>query len=208
MLNYEFGRDISNRQGFVDFHRRYWTSNPDPQGIGEKYTFQHVYDLSQRITRANNGFANATYDGSIAVALESTCLHTNGSPLEIPHTWGELTADGTWSTYDQTGNTVVLITFTVERELRNVAVGNRRIPDEALEYFLEFFADKEFKRTFSPYTPSAAHIHLRHGGKPLALFEKARAGLFLNGTCAEDVIVFGYGDRHYDEKLLDRISRL
>src|SRR5205814_3787204 len=56
----------------------------------------------------------AAYVGNvIAAILEAMRLDTAGDPARVPLTFDELTADGTWKTHKESGDTVMLVDLTI-----------------------------------------------------------------------------------------------
>jgi hypothetical protein len=65
----------------------------------------------------------AAYVGNvIAGILEGIRLHLGGDPLQVPSTFHELTANGTWSTHSNSGDTLMLVDLTIAPAFHGVGL--------------------------------------------------------------------------------------
>lgn len=192
-LTYQFGRNITKRPGIVNIHQKYWKIEGDEENPANfRYTFRDLTDLQRKIENTDHGFACVHVDDEPGIILETMLLQTSGNNDEIPKTFDDLTGRD-YSKYNMMGNTRVFVTFTVDAEKRHIKpYDDRRLPDLALEQFIDQYRDAEFKITYSPFTQAAINLHTRHGARPVALLRSARPNLCIQGESAEDVIVMGY----------------
>jgi len=106
------GEEIDQRETGVGILQKYW----------KEFAPKDVVDWSRRIANSG-GYVVAAYVGNvIAGILEGMRLDVQGNPHNVPPTFRELTADGTWSTHKDSGDTVVLVDLTVASEFRGAGL--------------------------------------------------------------------------------------
>lgn len=193
MLHYEFGTEIVNPQPFFDLNRKYFGS----------YTGSDLMDFRRRLETTKGGIGCAYYDKAPASVLQTMRFSSGGNNDDIPRTSDKLTGGETYENYDIRGNTVVFVTFVVERTLRHMNIDGSNLTDTALERFLSNYNNAEFRITYTPAIKHAVKMHLRHGAKPVIRLPKARPGLVIEDVPAEDVIVMGYKWPRYNLSLLN-----
>jgi hypothetical protein len=186
-LTFRRGEEIVEREIAVDVLQRSWKAFA-PRDVG---------GLSQRIANSG-GYVVAAYVGELMVGvLEALKLDIGGDPAKVPSTFAELTADGTWSTHDNAGDTVVLVDVTVAPDYRGAGL------------FASFvqFAQKNFESpsgvilTYSPLFPNQRRYwvvkkHERLGAKLTRELPGSRPGLTMTvegeELAAEDVGITAY----------------
>ena len=102
-VTFRCGEDIDQRETGVKILQKYW----------KEFAPRDACEWGQRIANSS-GYILAAYVGSvIAGILEGIRLHLGGDPLQVPSTFQELTANGTWSTHSDSGDTLVLVDLTI-----------------------------------------------------------------------------------------------
>ena len=181
------GHEIDQREAGVDILKKYW----------KEFAPKDTQRWGQRIANSG-GYIVAAYVGDvIAGILEGIRLNMGGDPSNIPTTFQELTANGTWRNHQQAGDTVVLVDLTIAREYQGTGL---------FEAFIGF-ARKAFHSpsgrilTYSPLflsenRYSVVRRHERFGAKLTRELSRSRPGLTMtvggSELLAEDVGVAAY----------------
>src|SRR6267142_3098530 len=111
-LTFRHGEEIDQREAGVRILQRYWKA----------FAPRDVHEWSQRIANSG-GHVVAAYVGNvIAAVLEAMRLDIGGDPHRVPATFQELTADGTWKTHRDSGDTVILVDLTIAPEYHGVGL--------------------------------------------------------------------------------------
>jgi len=186
-LTFRRGEEIVQREAGVCILQKYWKG----------FAPRDVHAWSQRIANACGYVAAAYVDNAIAGVLEAIRLDIGGHPLKVPTTFHELTADGTWSTHTNSGDTVILVDLTIAPEYHGTGI---------FEAFVQF-ARKGFESpsgvilTYSPLFPGhkrywVSHKHERLGAKLTRELPGSRPGLTMTvggeELMAEDVGIAAY----------------
>jgi len=153
--------------------------------------------LSERIANSG-GYVVAAYVGNvIAGVLEAMRLDIGGDPRQVPTTFQELTADGTWRTHRDSGDTVILVDLTIAPEYHGVGL---------FEAFAQY-ARKSFEspsRVIFTYSPLfladkrywVVQKHERLGARLTVELPRSRPGLTMTmdgeELIAEDVGITAY----------------
>src|SRR5262245_48851804 len=186
-LTFRRGEEIDQREAGVRILQEYW----------KEFAPKDVCEWSQRI--ANSGrYMVAAYVGNvIAGILEAMKLDIGGDPHQVPATFQELTADGTWSTHRDSGDTVILVDLTIAPAYHGVGLF------EALAQY----ARKSFESpsgvilTYSPLFFAdlrywVVRKHERMGAKLTRELQRSRPGLTMvvggEPLAAEDVGITAY----------------
>jgi hypothetical protein len=109
MLNsvtFRCGQEIDQREAGLNILRKYWKA----------FAPADLHQWDQRITSAGDYIVAAYVGNAIAGILEGLKVDLHGNPANIPTTFQELTGDGTWSTHEAYGDTVVLVDLTIAPE--------------------------------------------------------------------------------------------
>src|SRR5262245_29173677 len=93
------GEQIDQREAGVRVLQKYWKA----------FAPKDVREWRQRIANSDKYMVAAYVGNAIAGILEGIRLDLGGNPSNIPQTFQELTADGTWSNHKPSGDTVVLV---------------------------------------------------------------------------------------------------
>src|SRR5215467_3307559 len=102
-LEFRHGDEIDQREAGVSILQKYW----------DRFAPSHAGEWGKRIANSG-GYVVAAYVGSsIAGILEAIKLDIRGDPHQVPATFQELTANGTWSNHRETGDTVMLVDLTI-----------------------------------------------------------------------------------------------
>ena len=102
-LKFRQGEHIDQRDAGVDILKKYWKA----------FAPRNVNEWGERIANSG-GYVVAAYIGDvIAGVLEAMRLDIGGDPHRVPTTFQELTADGTWKTHSDSGDTVILVDLTI-----------------------------------------------------------------------------------------------
>jgi hypothetical protein len=106
------GEEIDQREAGVGILQTYW----------KRFAPRDVPEWSQRIVNSG-GYMVAAYVGDvIAGILEAMKLDIGGDPHQVPVTFQELTADGTWSSHRDSGDTVMLVDLTIAPAFQGVGL--------------------------------------------------------------------------------------
>ena len=186
-LTFRRGEDIDQREAGVDILRKYWKA----------FAPRDAYEWGQRIANSG-GYVVAAYVGNvIAGVLEAMRLDIGGNPYEVPTTFQELTADGTWRNHRESGDTLMLVDLTIAPEHHGAGL---------FEAFVQY-ARKSFESpsgvilTYSPLFPAGkrywvVHKHERLGAKLTREMPRSRPGLTMTvggeELMAEDVGITAY----------------
>jgi hypothetical protein len=186
-VRFRCGDEIDQREAGVNILKMHW----------KEFAPKDTQRWGQRIANSG-GYIVAAYVGDvIAGILEGMRLNLGGTPSKIPTTFRELTADGTWSNHQQSGDTVVLVDLTIAPEYRGTGL---------FEVFLSL-ARKTFQSpsgrilTYSPLFQtedrySVVRRHEQFGGKLASELPRSRPGLTMpvggHELLAEDVGVAVY----------------
>lgn len=181
------GGQIDQPEAAVGLLQKYWKT----------FAPRDVHQWTRRIANADSYLVAAYFGDVIAGVLEGLRLNVAGDPSKVPATFGELTADGTWSTHRNTGDTVVLVDLTIAPEYHGAGL---------FEAFVQF-ARKTFESpsgvilTYSPlfwadkrYWVIRKHEQL--GARLVRELTRSRPGLTMpvagKELLAEDVGIAAY----------------
>jgi hypothetical protein len=186
-VTFRSGNEIDQREAGVRILQKYWKA----------FAPKNSADWSQRIANSSSHIVAAYVDDVIAGILEAIRIDTGGDPYHVPATFQELTADGTWSTHRNSGDTVVLVDLTVAPTYQGVGLF------EALAHYARetFESPSGLILTYSPLFFSdrrywVVQKHERLGARLITELRKARSGLTMivggEGVIAEDVGITAY----------------
>ncbi|HYR87544.1 MAG TPA: hypothetical protein VE422_25910 [Terriglobia bacterium] len=190
-LTFRHGEEIDQREAGVSILQKYWKAFA-PRDVGE---------WSQRIANSG-GYVVAAYVGNTVVGIvEAIRLDIGGDPAQVPATFQELTADGTWRTHRDCGDTVVLVDLTIAPDYQGAGLfeelaqyARRRFPSPSgviLTYSPLFLADKKYW---------VVHKHERLGARLTREMPVSRPGLTMvvrgEELVAEDVGIMAYPVEH------------
>src|SRR5215470_14762492 len=102
-LTFRRGEEIDQREAGVRILQKYW----------KEFAPKDVNEWSERIANSGGYVVAAYVDNVIAAILEAMKLDAGGDPRQIPGTFQELTADGTWKTHSDSGDTVMFVDLTI-----------------------------------------------------------------------------------------------
>src|SRR5262245_15956854 len=102
-ITFRSGDEIDQREAGVSILQKYW----------REFAPKDTSELGERISNSGRHIVAAYVDNVIAGILEGIRINTGGNPYQVPATFQELTADGTWSTHSESGDTVVLVDLTI-----------------------------------------------------------------------------------------------
>jgi len=102
-LIFRRGEEIDQREAGLSILQKYWKGFAPTDG----------YEWGQRIANSRGYVVAAYVNNVIAGVLEGIRLDTGGNPDNIPATFKELTANGTWNNHKDSGDTVVLVDLTI-----------------------------------------------------------------------------------------------
>jgi hypothetical protein len=190
MLNsvtFRCGQEIDQREAGLNILRKYWKA----------FAPADVHQWGQRITYGGSYIVAAYVDNVIAGILEGLKLDLRGNPANIPTTFQELTAGGTWSTHKAYGDTVVLVDLTIAPEYHGaglfesfVAFARRNFLSPSgviLTYSPLFFAERRYL---------IVRKHEYFGAKLIMEIPRSRPGLSMivagEEVPAEDVGITAY----------------
>ncbi len=186
-LKFRQGEHIDQRDAGVDILKKYWKA----------FAPRNVNEWGERIANSG-GYVVAAYIGDvIAGVLEAMRLDIGGDPHRVPATFQELTADGTWKTHRDSGDTVILVDLTIAPEYHGVGLFEAfakyaRQSFESpsgviLTYSPLFFAEKRYW---------VVDKHERLGAKLTKELPRSRPGLTMTmggeELIAEDVGITAY----------------
>jgi hypothetical protein len=186
-LTFRRGDEIDQREAGVGILQKYWKGFA-PRDAGE---------WSQRIANSGNYMVAAYVDNVIAGILEALRLDLGGDPYNVPATFQELTADGTWTTHKNCGDTVVLVDLTIAPTFHGLGLF------EALAHYASrsFESPSGLILTYSPLFRDdqkywVVHKHERLGAKLTRELPRSRPGLTMmvggERLIAEDVGIVAY----------------
>jgi len=186
-ITFRHGEDIDQRETGVRILQRYWKA----------FAPKDANQWGERIANAG-GYVVAAYVGNIiAGVLEAMRFDSGGDPERVPGTFGELTADGTWKTHRDSGDTVMLVDLTIAPNHHGTGLF------EAITFYArhKFHSPSGMIFTYSPLFLAekrywVVHKHERLGAKLAKELPRSRAGLtmMVNGEelSAEDVGIAAY----------------
>jgi len=102
-VTFRHGKDIDQREAGVSILQNYW----------KEFAPRDACEWGHRIDNSSRYILAAYVGNVIAGILEGIRLHLGGDPLRVPSTFQELTANGTWSTHSDSGDTLVLVDLTI-----------------------------------------------------------------------------------------------
>jgi len=186
-LTFRRGEEIDQREAGVSILQKYWKA----------FAPRDVYEWGQRIANSGGYVVGAYVDNVIAGILEAMRLDIGGDPHEVPATFQELTADGTWRTHKDSGDTVMLVDLTIAPDYHGVGLfeafaqyARRSFESPSgviLTYSPLFLADKRYW---------VVHKHERLGAKLTRELRRSRPGLTMivggEQLIAEDVGITAY----------------
>jgi hypothetical protein len=186
-ITFRSGDEIDQRETGVSILQKYW----------KEFAPKDTYELGRRISNSGRHIVAAYVDNVIAGILEGIKINTGGNPCQVPATFQELTADGTWSTHRDSGDTVVLVDLTIASAYHGVGLfealaQHARKSFESpsgliLTYSPLFFSDRRYW---------VVQRHERLGARLITELRKARSGLTMmvggEGVVAEDVGITAY----------------
>ena len=186
-LTFRQGEEIDQREAGVSILQKYWKA----------FAPRDVYEWGQRIANSGGYVVGAYVDNVIAGILEAMRLDIGGDPHEVPATFQELTADGTWRTHKDSGDTVMLVDLTIAPDYHGVGLfeafaqyARRSFESPSgviLTYSPLFLADKRYW---------VVHKHERLGAKLTRELRRSRPGLTMivggEQLIAEDVGITAY----------------
>jgi len=186
-LTFREGEEIDQREAGVSILQKYWRG----------FAPRDVCEWSQRIANSR-GYIVAAYVGNvIAGILEAMRLDIGGDPHKVPATFQELTADGTWSTHTDSGDTVMLVDLTIAPAYHGVGLF------EAMARYARksFESPSGLILTYSPLFLAdrrywVVQKHERLGAKLTRELRRSRPGLIMTVAgelvLAEDVGITAY----------------
>ena len=186
-VTFRHGEDIDQREAGVRILQKYWKA----------FAPRDADHWSERISNSG-GYVVAAYVGNaIAAILEGMRLDTGGDPARVPLTFDELTANGTWKTHQDSGDTVMLVDLTIAPEHHGTGLF------EAVTHYArqKFQSPSGIIFTYSPLFLAekrywVVHKHERLGARLTRELPRSRPGLTMrvNGEelSAEDVGIAAY----------------
>jgi hypothetical protein len=186
-LTFRHGEQIDQREAGVSILQKYWKG----------FAPRDVCEWSQRIANSG-GYVVAAYVGNaIAGILEAMRLDIGGDPQQVPATFQELTANGTWSNHRDSGDTVMLVDLTIAPAYHGVGLF------EALAQYARTSFESPSGRilTYSPLFIAdrrywVVQKHERLGAKLTRELRRSRPGLTMmvgnERLIAEDVGITAY----------------
>jgi hypothetical protein len=181
------GEQIDQREAGLGILQKYWKA----------FAPKSTYQWGQRIANSGGYIVTAYVGDVIAGILEGIRLDLGGEPSNVPTTFDELTADGTWSNHRHSGDTVMLVDLTIAPEYHGIGL---------FEAFV-IFARKTFVSpsgtilTYSPlFLPQnrywVVRKHEQLGARLTRELPKSRPGLTMTiggkELMAEDVGIAAY----------------
>ncbi len=186
-VTFRRGDEIDQREAGVSILQKYWKA----------FAPKDTRGWDQRIAKSGSHMVAAYVDNVIAGILEAIRLDIGGDPYKVPATFQDLTADGTWSTHKDSGDTVVLVDLTIAPAYHGVGLF------EALAQY----ARKTFESptgvilTYSPLFFAdlrywVVQKHERMGARLTRELQRSRPGLTMmvggEKLMAEDVGITAY----------------
>ena len=186
-VTFRRGDEIDQREAGVSILQKYW------KGFAPRDTCE----WGQRIANSGSYMVAAYVDNVIAGILEAIRLDIGGDPYQVPATFQDLTADGTWSTHRDSGDTVILVDLTIAPAYHGVGLF------EALAQYARrsFESPSGLILTYSPLFLAdrrywVVQKHERMGAKLTRELRRSRPGLTMmvggEGLIAEDVGITAY----------------
>jgi hypothetical protein len=186
-VTFRRGDEIDQREAGVRILQKYW----------KEFAPRDTCEWGLRIANSGSHMVAAYVDNVIAGILEAVRLDIGGDPHQVPATFQELTADGTWSTHSDSGDTVVLVDLTIAPAYHGVGLFDAlaqyaRTSFESpsgviLTYSPLFFADLRYW---------VVQKHERIGAKLTRELRRSRPGLTMmvggERLAAEDVGITAY----------------
>src|SRR5262245_63191273 len=111
-LTFRHGEEIDQREAGVSILQKYW----------KQFAPRDVAEWGQRIANSGRYIVAAYVEDVIAGILEAMRLDIGGDPGRVPDTFQELTADGTWRTHRNSGDTVMLVDLTIAPAFHGVGL--------------------------------------------------------------------------------------
>src|SRR5215813_9264950 len=186
-LIFRHGEEIDQREAGLSILRSYW----------KQFAPRDVSEWGQRIANSGRYIVAAYVDDVIAGILEAMRLDIGGDPGQVPDTFQELTADGTWRTHRDSGDTVMLVDLTIAPAFHGVGLF------EALAQYARrrFESPSGLILTYSPLFLTDRRYwviqrHVRLGAKLTRELRRSRPGLTMTvdgqQVLAEDVGIAAY----------------
>jgi hypothetical protein len=186
-VTFRRGDEIDQREAGVSILQKYW------KGFAPRDTCE----WGKRIANSGSYMVAAYVDNVIAGILEAMRLDVGGDPYQVPATFQDLTADGTWSTHRDSGDTVILVDLTIAPAYHGVGLF------EALAQYARtsFESPSGLILTYSPLFLAdrrywVVQKHERMGAKLTRELRRSRPGLTMmvsgEGLIAEDVGITAY----------------
>ena len=186
-VTFRCGQEIDQREVGLKILKKYWKA----------FAPIDAHQWGQRIASAGSYIVAAYVSNVIAGILEGLKLDLVGNPANIPATFRELTAEGTWRSHNAFGDTVVLVDLTIAPEYHGAGLF------EALVAFARrnFLSPSGVMLTYSPLFPAERRYwvvrkHEHFGARLVMEFSKSRPGLSMmvagQELLAEDVGITVY----------------
>jgi hypothetical protein len=186
-VTFRCGQDIDQREVGLNILKKYWKA----------FAPIDAQQWEQRIASAGSYIVAVYVSNVIAGILEGLKLDLVGNPANVPATFRELTAEGTWRSHNAFGDTVVLVDLTIAPEYHGAGLF------EALVAFARrnFLSQSGVMLTYSPLFPAERRYwvvrkHEHFGARLVMEFSKSRPGLSMmvagQEQLAEDVGITAY----------------
>ena len=184
-VTFRCGQDIDQREVGLNILKKYWKA----------FAPIDAHQWGQRIASAGSYIVAAYVSNVIAGILEGLKLDLVGNPANVPATFRELTAEGTWRSHNAFGDTVVLVDLTIAPEYHGAGLF------EALVAFARRNFLAGVMLTYSPLFPAERRYwvvrkHEHFGARLVLEFSKSRPGLSMTVAgqelLAEDVGITAY----------------
>ena len=186
-VTFRCGQEIDQREVGLKILKKYWKA----------FAPIDAHQWGQRIASGGGYIVAAYVSNVIAGILEGLKLDLVGNPANIPATFRELTAEGTWRSHNAFGDTVVLVDLTIAPEYHGAGLF------EALVAFARrnFLSPSGVMLTYSPLFPAERRYwvvrkHQHFGARLVMEFSKSRPGLSMmvagQELLAEDVGITVY----------------
>lgn len=196
-FTFRCGEEINQREAGVSVLQKYWKA----------FAPGNARDWGQRIANSRGHIAAAYAGNVIAGILEGMRIDTGGDPLRVPSTFNELTAGGTWTTHNDSGDTLILVDLTIAPSYHGSGL---------FEAFVQF-ARKSFESpsgvilTYSPLFPAqnrywVVRKHERLGARLMRELARSRPGLTMT-VAGEELVAEDVGITSYTCKLPDAEGR-
>src|SRR5262245_62009088 len=186
-VTFRCGEDIDQRETGVKILQKYW----------KEFAPRDAHEWGQRIANAGRYILAAYVGNVIAGILEGLRLQIGGDPQQVPSTFQELTADGTWSSHSDSGDTLMLVDLTVAPAFHGIGLF------EALAQYARssFESPSGLILTYSPlflgdFRYWVVRKHERLGARLTRELPRSRPGLTMmvgnERLVAEDVGITAY----------------